>query len=184
MDIGVRIRELRTRRDMTLEELADASGYSLDYVWKAEKGRKNPSPAFLEKVASALGAQYVATMVEANGPALLVREENGGVVIEESCSSRGNSKDLTLREDGRAEECPTCGEDRFEDDWRYCYACGQALYNFCLAPARHINPPKARRCVKCGRRTFWDLSPEELETLDIEPEPYTQDTPPVSTQAD
>lgn len=181
MDLGIRIRELRTRRGLTLEELAKASGYSLDYLWKTEAGRQKPSWKFCDAIAKALGAIFVGTIIEIGGPDLLVREIEGRAIVEEI---RGqNTKDVKLNERGRALACPSCGETYLEDDWHYCWQCGQALYNYCTSSQRHVNPPEAKRCVMCGVRTFWSLSPDELESLDESNENDSKGKTKVPTEA-
>lgn len=53
--IGLRIRELRQSRKLTLQELADVSGLSASMLSLVERGRASPSIGSLIVVASALG---------------------------------------------------------------------------------------------------------------------------------
>src|SRR6266702_5440758 len=53
--IGVRIRELRQARGLTLQELADVSGVSTSMLSLVERGRASPSIGSLIVIASALG---------------------------------------------------------------------------------------------------------------------------------
>jgi len=53
--IGLRIRELRQSRKLTLQELADISGLSASMLSLVERGRASPSIGSLIVVASALG---------------------------------------------------------------------------------------------------------------------------------
>ncbi|TCR60792.1 cupin domain-containing protein [Bosea sp. BK604] len=55
--IGVRIREVRLGRDMTLQALADACGLSPSMLSLVERGRASPSIGSLIVIANALGVQ-------------------------------------------------------------------------------------------------------------------------------
>lgn len=50
-----RLRELRTRREMTQQQVADACGMSKTYVHELECGRRKPSWLVLRRLAEALG---------------------------------------------------------------------------------------------------------------------------------
>lgn len=53
---GKRIKELRTDRKMTLDQLADATGSSKSYIWELEnKNPPRPSAEKLSGIAKALG---------------------------------------------------------------------------------------------------------------------------------
>jgi len=52
---GIRIRELRTARGITLESLAERSGLSRQYIGDVERGTRNISLINIEKIAKALG---------------------------------------------------------------------------------------------------------------------------------
>ena len=51
---GKRVREIRRRRDMTQERLAELSGLSIQYIGEIERGKRNPSLTSIETLASAL----------------------------------------------------------------------------------------------------------------------------------
>lgn len=51
---GKRLREIRRRRDMTQERLAELSGLSIQYIGEIERGKRNPSLTSIETLASAL----------------------------------------------------------------------------------------------------------------------------------
>lgn len=157
---------------MTLEEFGRAIGYSKDYIWRVETERNRPSFKFLQAVADYFGVEIVTTL-EGDGPTPDLFNPSGT-----------RFRHVRVDEKGRAEACLNCGESRVAENWRYCWKCGQALYNFCIAPARHINPPEARHCVTCGQRTFWSLSPNELETMEIAPESDNADKTPVTKAID
>jgi transcriptional regulator with XRE-family HTH domain len=55
--IGVRIREVRLARDMTLQALADACGLSPSMLSLVERGKSSPSIGSLIVIANALGVQ-------------------------------------------------------------------------------------------------------------------------------
>ena len=52
---GKRLRDIRRRKDMTQEKLADLSGLSIQYIGEIERGKRNPSLTSIEMLASALG---------------------------------------------------------------------------------------------------------------------------------
>src|ERR671911_2911243 len=53
--LGGRVRELRRRRALTLEELAGLSGVSRAMISKLERGEKNPTLVVAAKLAEGLG---------------------------------------------------------------------------------------------------------------------------------
>ncbi len=53
--LGVRVRELRKDRGLTLEELAAASGVSRAMISKLERGEKNPTLVIAARLAEGLG---------------------------------------------------------------------------------------------------------------------------------
>ena len=53
--LGERVRELRRRRGLTLEELAELSGVSRAMISKVERGEKNPTLVVAAKLAEGLG---------------------------------------------------------------------------------------------------------------------------------
>jgi transcriptional regulator with XRE-family HTH domain len=68
-DFGERIRELRERRGLTREELADKTGVSAVYIKKLEAGeRTSPSLPALASIARALGATLEIELVERTTP--------------------------------------------------------------------------------------------------------------------
>jgi len=52
---GERIRQLRTSKGLTQEELAEAVGVSTDFISLIERGERAPSFENLERLAEALG---------------------------------------------------------------------------------------------------------------------------------
>ncbi len=55
MGVRERLRKLRRERRLTLAEVAKATGFSLSYIQKVEKGHSEWSRALLEKMASFYG---------------------------------------------------------------------------------------------------------------------------------
>lgn len=53
--LGVRVRDLRRRRGLTLEALAEASGVSRAMISKLERGEKNPTLVVAARLAEGLG---------------------------------------------------------------------------------------------------------------------------------
>ncbi|MBU2574650.1 MAG: helix-turn-helix transcriptional regulator [Elusimicrobia bacterium] len=56
IEIGMRIRQLRRKKGLTIEETAHLAGVHPNYLGEAERGKKNFSVATLEKIAKALEA--------------------------------------------------------------------------------------------------------------------------------
>ena len=56
LEIGMRIRQLRQKKGLTIEETAHSAGVHPNYLGEAERGKKNFSITTLEKIAKALGA--------------------------------------------------------------------------------------------------------------------------------
>ena len=54
MNVGARLREIRTRRRLTIDELAGKTGLSRPYISQVETGKASPSLQTIEKLATAL----------------------------------------------------------------------------------------------------------------------------------
>lgn len=63
MDFARRLRQLRTERGLTQEELAHLAGVDRTYVSQAETGRRNTTLLTIQKLAAALDVD-VASLVE------------------------------------------------------------------------------------------------------------------------
>src|SRR5918998_4478443 len=87
--LGARVKELRRRRGLTLEDLAERAGVSRAMISKVERGEKNPTLVVAAKVAEGLGV----TIAELLG----VKERREVVVI----SREGG---VTMRDPGRGVE--------------------------------------------------------------------------------
>jgi transcriptional regulator with XRE-family HTH domain len=55
--LGVRVAELRRRKNLTQEQLAERVGRSVEFISLVERGVNSPSVAGLEKFAKALGVE-------------------------------------------------------------------------------------------------------------------------------
>lgn len=56
---GRRIREMRTRRGLTLKEVAEATGYTIGHISQIERDLKSPSLVALRKIAACLKCSEV-----------------------------------------------------------------------------------------------------------------------------
>jgi transcriptional regulator with XRE-family HTH domain len=52
---GIKLRELRPRRALTLRELGELSGVAYDTIHGIETGKQAPRPSTVRKLANALG---------------------------------------------------------------------------------------------------------------------------------
>lgn len=52
--VGNRIRDLRQKKGISQEGLADEAGMHRTYMWGIERGRRNPSLGHLTRIADAL----------------------------------------------------------------------------------------------------------------------------------
>ncbi len=54
-DLGQAIKKVRLERDMTQQQLADASGLDIRYIGSIERGQRNPTFGALQGIASVFG---------------------------------------------------------------------------------------------------------------------------------
>jgi transcriptional regulator with XRE-family HTH domain len=79
-ELGKKIKQLRTNRNLTLDDLAKKIGTQKSYIWSVENGKiEKPSAESLAKIADALG-----TTVDA-----LINEQDG--------SNKNQNKDVLYR---------------------------------------------------------------------------------------
>jgi transcriptional regulator with XRE-family HTH domain len=64
VDVGSRIRELRTRRGLVIEDLSRKSGLSKPYISQVETGKASPSLQTVQKLAQALGVPLTYLFVD------------------------------------------------------------------------------------------------------------------------
>jgi transcriptional regulator with XRE-family HTH domain len=74
MQLGKRIRDLRFRRGLTVQQLAEASGLSKGFISQVENDRTSPSLATLRDLARALQTSIAFLVVEDDHKPHLVRE--------------------------------------------------------------------------------------------------------------
>ena len=73
MQLGKRIRDLRFRRGLTVQQLADASGLSKGFISQVENDRTSPSLATLRDLARALETSIAFLVVEEDAHPHVVR---------------------------------------------------------------------------------------------------------------
>ncbi len=72
--LGMRMHKLRKQHGMTLQQVADASGFSRSLISKIETGKVTPPVATLSKIAAALGVTVSELLAEAgNGTTIHTR---------------------------------------------------------------------------------------------------------------
>ena len=54
---GVKLRELRRRKVLSLHDLEEISGVSYNTIWRLEDGRQGAHPRTIRKLAEALGVE-------------------------------------------------------------------------------------------------------------------------------
>lgn len=74
MRLGRRIRALRSKRGLTVAELAKRTGYTPSFISQVEKDITNPSIASIQKIARTLGASVSTFFDENHGKRLVVRK--------------------------------------------------------------------------------------------------------------
>lgn len=57
LQLGERIREMRTNKELTQSELADRSSCASNYIAMLERGERNPTYLTLLKIAGGLGVK-------------------------------------------------------------------------------------------------------------------------------
>lgn len=57
--LGRRLKELRRKRGLTQERLAERANLDVKYVGNIERGKENPTVATLERLAGALSVKMV-----------------------------------------------------------------------------------------------------------------------------
>jgi transcriptional regulator with XRE-family HTH domain len=162
--VGLRIRELRTERGMTLTELARTSGLSAGLISQVERGLTDPSLETLRRVARTLDVPLFSLFREAepdSGAAVVRRDRrmqvsspHGGISYERLSPGSGKLELLegTL-EPGAAsserpwshpsEECVTVLQGQLLVEVgtaRYELAAGDSCYFDSRSPHRYVNP--------------------------------------------
>src|SRR6186997_1913462 len=73
MQLGRKIRDLRLRRGLTVQQLANASGLSKGFISQVENDRTSPSLATLRDLAAALATSVAYLVVEEDQMPYVVR---------------------------------------------------------------------------------------------------------------
>jgi transcriptional regulator with XRE-family HTH domain len=96
-EIGKRIREFRLKKNFTLQELADKTGYSKGYLSKVEKSEKAPPVATLSVIARELGVSVSVILGEEtkNDSICLIRQ-NERTLMAETGEEFGYAYDSSL----------------------------------------------------------------------------------------
>lgn len=76
MDIGRKLKQLRTRNDLTLEELASRSELTKGFLSQVERNLTSPSVSTLEDILAALGTNLAAFFKEANEEQIVFHEDD------------------------------------------------------------------------------------------------------------
>lgn len=84
--VGRNLAELRSVRGMSLQGLADLTGYTVSYLSRIERGESVPSLSGLASVAAALGVEMRALFEEAAGPRLHVSRASNPLALRTGLS--------------------------------------------------------------------------------------------------
>ncbi len=76
--IGRAIKELRQRRQMTLEELADQSGCTPGFISQLERNQAAPSIVTLYAIAEVLGVKVTDFFPDVTNPTKVIRKDERG----------------------------------------------------------------------------------------------------------
>jgi transcriptional regulator with XRE-family HTH domain len=90
--VAVNLRELRRRRDLSLDELAQRTGVSRAGLSQIETGRTNPTLGVLWKIAAGLGVPFAELLGEAQPQVSLLRRKD--VPVLRSTDKRFESRPL------------------------------------------------------------------------------------------
>ncbi|MFB9835093.1 helix-turn-helix domain-containing protein [Actinoallomurus acaciae] len=160
--IGVRIRELRQARNMTVRQLAEAAEISTGMISQVERDLTDPSLETLRRLARALSVPLFDLFSQEEGQAVavvrrdrrsLVRSPNGGIVYSRLSPGHGRLEMLegTLEPGGASsatpwshpsEECVLVTEGRLVIELageRHELESGDACYLDSRRPHRYLN---------------------------------------------
>jgi transcriptional regulator with XRE-family HTH domain len=104
MSLGTRIRQTRTQRGITLQELSDRTGLSKGFICQLENDKASPSLQALEKIAGGLGVPIAYLFLTPEEKIHVVRESerpeyrvgNEGMVVQMLSANRRNLKMMIL----------------------------------------------------------------------------------------
>lgn len=80
--IGKKIKELRRKKDMTQQELAEATGFTKSLISKIENGQTGSAVATLSKIAAVLGVTLSWLLQEESDAELIIMKEAQRKTIE------------------------------------------------------------------------------------------------------
>jgi transcriptional regulator with XRE-family HTH domain len=78
VDVGLRLRQLRTERSLSIRALAEMSGLNFNTLSLIENGKTSPSVSTLQQLARALGAPLTAFFERLQPPRQVVFQKAGG----------------------------------------------------------------------------------------------------------
>src|SRR5829696_4810990 len=98
-----RLRELRRRRVLTLEELAEKANVGRNTIWRLEHGVMGAQPRTIRKLARALGVEpeELARAGDANGEGSIYRRANGTWAAQYTVWTAEGRKRRSVFGDGR-----------------------------------------------------------------------------------
>jgi transcriptional regulator with XRE-family HTH domain len=66
--VGMNFKQIRIEKGLTQEELAEASGFSQQYLSGLERGKRNPTVVTLYELAKVLGISHMELVKPRKGP--------------------------------------------------------------------------------------------------------------------
>jgi transcriptional regulator with XRE-family HTH domain len=119
-EVGKRLKAVRKTRDMTLKEVAQASGMSPTHISEIERGKTSPTVGALRKIASALGKDTayfvedeplprVSVVKKEDRETVLLRSEGDAFVTARALTSGipAGRVTLVLVDEGEGGQLPT-----------------------------------------------------------------------------
>ncbi len=96
-EVGRRLKEVRRQRDMTLKEVAEASGMSPTHISEIERGKTSPTVGALRKIANALGKDTAYFVEEKPFPKVSVvkKEDRESILLQGADDTFLSAKALT-----------------------------------------------------------------------------------------
>lgn len=157
MTIGQLIKAARKKAGMTQLELAQRLQIPFQSVSQWERGLRNPKPETIEKIASAIGVDYMDLVPQKlqgpyfaaymlRHPEITVEDEHGNIIIQ----GTGRTWDLSSKP-----EINVSGENDFQE----------GLKKVAEAAQSALEPPKIAETKEQLFNILEELSYEELETL-------------------
>lgn len=86
--LGARLREMRRKAKLTLDDLAAATGFTKGYLSKVETGRSTPPIATLARIAQALNTEVAAFLQDVSAPSSAKSEQYGVSIVRSDERSR------------------------------------------------------------------------------------------------